>query len=63
MELSLKKRKRKSGGSNGLVAVISFVVLVAQLSYANKIRHNTPDGGLKPYQRRTRTIEDLLGEN
>jgi hypothetical protein len=30
--------------------------------YANKIRHNTPDDGLKVYQRRTRKIEELLGE-
>ena len=30
--------------------------------YANKIRHNTPDDGLKPYQRRTRKIQELLGE-
>lgn len=31
-------------------------------SYANKIRPNTPDDGLKPYQRRTKKIEELLGE-
>lgn len=28
--------------------------------YANKIRHNTPNDGLKPYQRRTKKIEALL---
>ena len=30
--------------------------------YANKIRHNTPNDGLKPYQRRTKKIEALLGD-
>lgn len=30
--------------------------------YANKIRHNTPDDGLKPYQRRTKKMQELLGE-
>jgi len=30
--------------------------------HANKIRHNTPDDGLKSYQRRTKKMEQLLGE-
>ncbi|WP_378954387.1 hypothetical protein [Pelosinus sp. sgz500959] len=30
--------------------------------YANKIRHNTPNDGLKPYQRRTKKIEAVLGD-
>ncbi|SMC41273.1 HNH endonuclease [Sporomusa malonica] len=30
--------------------------------YANKIRHNTPEDGLKPHQRRTKKIQQLLGE-
>lgn len=30
--------------------------------YANQVRHNSPQDGLKPHQRRTRKIEELLGE-
>lgn len=30
--------------------------------HANKIRHNTPDDGLKSYQPRTKKIEEMLGE-
>jgi len=30
--------------------------------YANKIRHNTPNDSLKPYQRSTKKIEALLGD-
>jgi hypothetical protein len=30
--------------------------------YANQVRHNSPQDGLKPYQRRTKKIEELLGE-
>lgn len=31
-------------------------------TYANHIRHHTPNDGLKPYQRRTKKIEALLGD-
>ena len=31
-------------------------------TYANKIRHNTPSDGLNPHQRRTKKMEDILGE-
>lgn len=30
--------------------------------YANQVRHNSPQDGLKPHQRRTKKIEELLGE-
>lgn len=39
-----------------------FCSLSCTASYANKVRHKTPDDGLKPYQRRTKKIEELLGE-
>lgn len=50
-------RRQQRAGRNHF-----FCSLSCTASYANKMRHNTPDDGLKPYQRRTRKIEDLLGE-
>lgn len=50
------RRQQRAGRSH------FFCSLSCTATYANKIRHNTPDDGLKPYQRRTKKIEDLLGE-
>lgn len=50
------RRQQRSGRNH------FFCSLSCAASYANKIRHNTPDDGLKPYQRRTKKIEELLGE-
>ena len=50
------RRQQRAGRSH------FFCSLSCTASYANKIRHNTPNDGLKPYQRRTKKIEELLGE-
>lgn len=62
MESSLKKKKKKYDDSEKRGEIIFFCSCSCTGIYANQVRHNSPRDGLKPYQRRTKKIEELLGE-